>query len=78
MWNINCSTGIIEINDFDITSETTISIFVRPASNDIAPKRNQIIQIDSVNTTIESTVDTIAVRGTSGASDYVTTPREDY
>lgn len=75
---VNCSTGIIEINDFNLTSQTTISIFVRPASNDIAPKRNQIIQIDLPNTTIESTVDTIAVRGTSGASEYVTTPREDY
>ena len=75
---VNCSTGIIEINDFNLTSQTTISIFVRPASNDIAPKRNQIIQIDLPNTTIESMVDTVAVRGTSGASEYVTTPREDY
>ncbi len=75
---VDCSTGIVEINDFDITAETTISIFVRPASNDIAPKRNQIIQVDLANTTIKSTIDTIAVRGTSGAGDYVTTPREDY
>ena len=75
---VNCSTGIVEINDFNLTSQTTISIFVRPASNDIAPKRNQIIQIDLPNTTIESMVDTVAVRGTSGASEYVTTPREDY
>lgn len=75
---VDCSTGIIEIADFDITSETTISIFARPASNDIAPKRNQIVQIDLPNTKIESTVDTVAVRGTSGASEYVTTPREDY
>jgi len=75
---VNCSTGIVEINDFSITAETTISIFVKPASNDIAPKRNQIIEVDLTNTTIESTIDTIAVRGTSGASEYVTTPREDY
>ena len=75
---VNCSTGIVEINDFDLSAQTTISIFVRPASNDIAPKRNQIIEVDLTNTTVESLVDTIAVRGTSGASEYVTTPREDY
>ncbi len=75
---VDCSTGIIEINDFDLASQTNISIFARPASNDIAPKRNQIVEIDLLNTTIESTVDTVAVRGTSGASEYVTTPREEY
>tara|TARA_R110001592_G_scaffold41037_5_gene134409 strand:+ start:7129 stop:8949 length:1821 start_codon:yes stop_codon:yes gene_type:complete len=75
---VNCSTGIIEINDFNITGDTEISIFARPASNDIAPKRNQILEIDIFNTTIESTVDTIATRGTAGANEYVTTPRENY
>jgi len=73
---VNTSTGVIEISDFNIASETTISIFARPSSNDVAPKRNQIIEIDLVTTAIESAVDTIATRGTSGASEYVTTPRE--
>ena len=73
---VNVSTGIIEINDFNIDIETTIAIFSRPNSNDIAPKRNQIIHVDLTNTTIESSIDTIATRGTSGASEYITTPRE--
>jgi len=73
---VNTSTGIIEIYDFDISSNTTISVFARPDSNDIAPKRNQIIEIDLINTKITSTIDTVATRGSAGASNYVTTPRE--
>ncbi len=75
---VNCSTGIIEIYDFNITANTEISIFTRPASNDVAPKRNQILEIDILNTTIASDVDTVATRGTAGANEYVTTPRENY
>lgn len=73
---VNNLTGAIEINDFNITSDTDISIFSRPKSNDVAPKRNQILEVDLVNTTIESTIDTIATQGTSGANQYITTPRE--
>ena len=72
---INNLTGVIEIDDFNITSDTEISIFSRPKSNDIAPKRNQILEVDLANTTIESTIDTIATQGTSGANQYITTPR---
>ena len=72
---IDTSTGIIEINDFNVDTDTIITLFARPESNDIAPKRNQIIEIDLQNTNITSTVDTIATRGTSGIDDYVTTPR---
>ena len=75
---VNCSTGIIEIYDFNVTADTNISIFARPAANDIAPKRNQILEIDINNTTIESAVDTLATRGAAGANDYITTPRENY
>ena len=73
---VNTLTGVIEIDDFNIDAETTIAIFTRPNSNDIAPKRNQIIAVDVANSTIESSIDTIATRGTSGASEYITTPRE--
>jgi hypothetical protein len=72
---VNNLTGVIEIDDFNITSDTEISIFSRPKSNDIAPKRNQILEVDLANTTIESTIDTIATQGTSGANQYITTPR---
>ena len=72
---VDTSTGIVEIDDFNVDTDTIITIFARPESNDIAPKRNQIIEIDLENTNVTSTVDTIATRGISGADDYVTTPR---
>lgn len=72
---IDTSTGIIEIDDFNVDTDTIVTLFARPESNDVAPKRNQIIEIDLENTNITSTVDTIATRGTSGIDDYVTTPR---
>ncbi len=72
---IDTSTGIIEIDDFNVDTDTIVTLFARPESNDVAPKRNQIIEIDLENTKITSTVDTIATRGTSGIDDYVTTPR---
>ena len=73
---VNTSTGVIEIKDFNITSDTEITIFAQPDSNDVAPKRNQIIAIDSITTSIRSDIDTIATKGTAGASEYITTPRE--
>jgi hypothetical protein len=76
---INCETGLVTIEDFNIDTDTEISLFVKPASNDIAPSRNQIIELDSVvHTVVESEIDTIATSGTAGAVEYNTTAREDY
>ena len=67
------------IDDFDIDANTEISIFTKPASNDVAPKRNQILEIDSnIHTTLSASIDTIAMGGSTGALDYSTTPRQDY
>lgn len=76
---VNYNTGLITINDFDIDSDTDIDLLVRPASNDIAPVRNQIIEIDTNKyTSITSDVDSIATGGSSGAIGYTTTTREEY
>jgi hypothetical protein len=76
---VNYNTGVITIKDFDIDSDTNIDLLVRPASNDIAPVRNQIIEIDtSKYTSITSDVDSIATGGSSGAIGYTTTTREEY
>ena len=75
---VNVATGEVIINFFDIDINTEIKIFVRPASNDIAPVRNQIIEIDNGgHTLIESEVDTIAISGSIGAIDYNTIAREE-
>lgn len=75
---VNVATGEVIIDFFDLDINTEIKIFVRPASNDIAPVRNQIIEIDNGgHTLIESEVDTIAISGSIGAIDYNTTARQE-
>ena len=74
---VNFSTGKIEIDDFDITADTEIKISARPNSNTLVPVRNQVLVIDGGNdTTITSSIDTIATKGTAGSLEYFTPPRE--
>ena len=47
----------------DGVSSTRIRITAIPSSNDIVPVRNQVLEIDEVNTTITGTVDTISTSG---------------
>lgn len=76
---VNFDTGTVTIDDFDIDANTQISIFAKPASNDVAPTRNQILEVDStIHTKLSSSVDTIAIGGSTGAIGYETTPREEY
>ena len=78
---ITYSTGEIKINSINITSvenvdgaaSTIIRLTVIPDSSDIIPVRNQILEIDFVNTTINGTVDTTAVGDTSAGSTETTT-----
>jgi len=46
-----------------------------PDSNDIAPKLNQLLEIDMTNTTVTPQVDTIATGGVVAGIGYSTTPR---
>ena len=52
-----------------------ITMTASPNSNDIAPKRNQLLQIDMELTTITPQVDTIATGGTIAGIGYQTTSR---
>ena len=80
--------GIIKINSILITSlsnvdgraSTQFRITVLPDSNDIIPVRNQLLEIDTVNTTVTGSVDATATTGrgytvttTGGASGGSTT-----
>ena len=75
---INYSTGDISINSTVITSisnvdgasSTRIRITVVPNSNDIVALRNQILEIDIVNTKVTGGVDSIAVSDEGGAATY--------
>ena len=77
---INYSTGEIKINSINIISiekvdgedSTVIRLSVIPDSRDIIPVRNQILEIDFINTTIVGEIDTIATGDTGSSGTYVT------
>ena len=52
-----------------------ITINAQPNSNDIAPKRNQLLQIDMTQVTVEPQIDTISTGGTVAGIGYETVPR---
>ena len=54
-----------------------ITITASPDSNDIAPKRNQLLQIDMDAVTVEPQIDTIATGGVVAGIGYQTVPRHD-
>jgi len=78
---ITYSTGEIKINSINIISienvdgaaSNIIRLTAIPDSSDIIPVRNQILEIDFVNTTINGSVDTTAVGNTSAGSTETTT-----
>ena len=79
---VTYSTGKIAINSIYITSvdvvdgaaSTQIRITAIPSSKDIVPVRNQVLEIDFVNTSIVGEVDTIAVGDSAAGIDYVPRP----
>lgn len=72
---IYASTGRVVINSFKPDTTDTIRLTFVPNSNDLAPKRNQLLEISMTNVLIFGEVDTIAVSGSSGTVNYTTTPR---
>ena len=72
---VNPTEGTIVLNNFIADNTNTFRITVIPLSNDIAPKRDEILSIDSARTTITAEEDSIAVSGSSGSTTYSTTSR---
>jgi hypothetical protein len=69
------AAGRIVLNNFLPDTTDNIRITVIPNSNDLAPKRNQLIQIDPLEVRISGEIDTIAVSGSAGAINYTTPSR---
>ena len=77
---ITYTNGSVVINRVNITTvervdgeiSSKVRITVLPDSKDIVPVRNQILEIDFINTSVVGEVDTVAVGDSSSASDYVT------
>lgn len=58
------------------TAGTNITINSRPASNDVAPSRNQLLAIDMNKTAVTATADSFAQAGVLGAYNYTTFSRD--
>ena len=72
---IAAESGVVTLNNFGPDDTTPITITLSPNSLDIAPKRNQIINIDSSKINTKGSIDNIAYSGSSGTLEYSTTSR---
>jgi len=78
---INYSTGQITINSLTVASienirgasSTVIELTVQPNSNDIVPVRDQILSIDTANSTITVSADTFVGGSADAGVGYTTT-----
>ena len=73
---INYNTGEVVMTSFNITSASnadgTIDVTVKPDSNDVIPVRQQIIEIDTVATTVTAEVDEFATGSATAGVGYST------
>ena len=65
--------NIATVGDVDGADSTSIRITVQPASNDVVPVRNQILEMDLVNLSITGVADTIAAGAGDAGVNYSTT-----
>ena len=67
------SAHLTSISNVDGASSTRVRVFVIPNSNDIVPVRNQVLSIDTSNSTITGEVDAIASGSSAAGTSYTTT-----
>lgn len=72
---IYANEGRVVISGFKPDTTDSIRLTLQPNSNDLAPKRNQLLQIDLLETNVVGEIDTIAVAGSAGAINYTTSSR---
>ena len=78
---INYTTGQVTVNLINIASisnirgaaSTVIEITVQPSSNDVVPVRDQIVEIDIANSTINVTADSFVGGSADAGVGYTTT-----
>lgn len=72
---LNTSTGELNLNEINADELTTITLDMMPISNDIAPKHNQLLQIDSSRLFVQGEADS-AVGGNASSISYNTFKRD--
>ena len=65
--------NIATVGDVDGATSTSIRITVQPASNDVVPVRNQVLEIDLANLSVTGVADTIASGAGDAGVNYTTT-----
>ena len=67
------SANITSISNVDGAASTQIRVTTTPSSNDIIPVRNQVLEIDTTNSTITGSVDEIESGSSQAGTTYTTT-----
>ena len=66
------SANITSISNVDGAASTLIRVFAIPNSNDIVPVRNQTLEIDTANSTINGDIDTVESGSSQAGTTYTT------
>ena len=73
---INYTTGEVVLTSLNITSTTnnnsTFDVTIKPDSNDVVPVRNQIVEIDTVKSTVTAEIDEFATGSATAGVGYTT------
>ena len=73
---VNYENGLVTLESLTITgtsnADGTVQIITKPESNDVVSVRNQLVEIDLDNTTIQGASDTITSGGSSAGTNYST------
>ena len=72
---IDVSKGTVTLHSFTPDTTASIRITLTPNSLDIAPKRNQLLNIDPSKVLVTAQVDTITTAGSAGSIDYAVNSR---
>ena len=67
------SANITSISNVDGAASTQIRVTVQPDSNDVVPVRNQVLSIDTANSTVTASIDEIESGSSQAGTGYTTT-----
>ena len=67
------SANITSISNVDGAASTKIRVTVQPDSNDIVPVRNQVLSIDTANSSFTGDIDEIESGSSQAGTGYTTT-----
>ena len=67
------SANITSISNVDGAASTQIRVTVSPSSNDIVPVRNQVLEIDTANSSVGGEIDAVESGSSAAGTSYVTT-----